>query len=261
MEACGRCVAACPRQCFQHVDETPSSACPVPVLHRQHCDLCLACAAVCPTGALTRVGEALTARQVVDFCRQDTEIFALSGGGITLSGGEPLFRPVLAAETLRLARGEGMHSALETCGWFDMDNPQVREALSCLDLCIVDLKHVDSAPHQRHTGVDVQRIHGKSAPPGAGVSALAAHGRITSFQAKRHGGRGAAAGAAGALRAHGARGGTGAWACVRRCHVNAHWARPQLWSPALELFWIMSGCRYCGNRGNSFPLVLMPGRR
>lgn len=160
MEACGRCAAACPRQCFQRVEEKSPPGGSAPVFNRQHCDLCLSCAAVCPTGALSRVGEALTARQIVDFCRQDAEIFALSGGGITLSGGEPLFRPALAAETLRLARGEGMHSALETCGWFDMDNPQVREALSCLDLCIVDLKHVDSAPHQRHTGVDVQRIHG-----------------------------------------------------------------------------------------------------
>lgn len=159
MEACGRCAAACPHQCFQRVDEKPSSACHMPVLSRQHCDICLTCASVCPTGALTRVGEALTAQHIVDFCRQDAEIFALSGGGLTLSGGEPLFRPALAAEVLRLAQAEGMHSALETCGWFDMDNPQVREALSCLDLCIVDLKHVGGEPHQRHTGVDVQRIH------------------------------------------------------------------------------------------------------
>lgn len=159
MEACGRCAAACPRRCFQRVDEKPFPSGKMPVLNRQHCDLCMACAAACPAGALARVGEALTAQDIVEFCRQDAEIFALSGGGITLSGGEPLFRPALTAEVLRLARAEGMHSALETCGWFDMDDPQAREALSCLDLCIVDLKHVDSEPHQRHTGVDVQRIH------------------------------------------------------------------------------------------------------
>lgn len=180
MEVCGRCAAACPHGCFQRMEESAAQSLGLPAaLNRQHCDLCMACATVCPTGALAQVGRAITAEQIMNFCRQDAEAYALSGGGITLSGGEPLARPGLAAAVLRLARAENIHSALETCGWFDMDSPETREALACLDLCIINLKHSDSGPHQQHTGVDIQRIHCNLRRLALEFPRLPVHARVT----------------------------------------------------------------------------------
>lgn len=153
---CGLCIPACPGGCFQ-MTEDPAKP---PAFDRRNCDLCMACERVCPSGALVRTGKPLTGFEVMKFCRQDMEAYSISGGGITLSGGESLARPGLTLDILRHARELSVHCALESCGWFDMDNPQTYEALGLLDLFIFDLKHSDGDTHRRFTGVDTQRIHG-----------------------------------------------------------------------------------------------------
>ncbi len=80
-------------------------------------------------------------------------------GGITLSGGEPLARPVFAAELLRKARSKNLHATLATSGWYDMDNPHVREALHHTDLVLFDIKHTDSLLHRQFTSVENSRIN------------------------------------------------------------------------------------------------------
>ena len=88
----------------------------------------------------------------------DRDFYATSGGGITLSGGEPLVRPALAAGIVRLARKRGLHTAIDTCGWFDMDDPEAREALANCDLLLFDLKHMESSKHKACTRMDNARI-------------------------------------------------------------------------------------------------------
>lgn len=153
---CGLCIRACPAGCFQATEDAAKP----PAFDRRNCDLCMACEHVCPSGALVRAGQPLTGFDVMEYCRQDMEAYSLSGGGITLSGGEPLARPALTLDILRRARQLPVHCALESCGWFDMDNPQTYESLGLLDLLIFDLKHSDGDTHRRFTGVDTQRIHG-----------------------------------------------------------------------------------------------------
>ena len=153
-DKCGLCLRTCPHSCFQATQRADN----LPALNRQDCDLCLRCTHACPSGALSRVGKAWGAFEIIEYCRQDMEIFTLSGGGITLSGGEPLARPALAVDILRQAQALSLHCALETCGWFDMDHPQTRECLSLSQLLIFDLKHSDSQTHRQYTGVDTLRI-------------------------------------------------------------------------------------------------------
>ncbi len=92
----------------------------------------------------------ITAEALVAELSKEEIFFQASGGGITLSGGDPLFQPEFTAETLRLARAKGFHTALETCLYAA---PSVLEALLDLpDLWIVDIKLMDEEEHKKKTG-------------------------------------------------------------------------------------------------------------
>jgi glycyl-radical enzyme activating protein/glucokinase-like ROK family protein len=105
----------------------------------------------CPTQAVRLIGERQTAGGIMTHVRRDVPFYD-DGGGLTLAGGEPTMQPQLAEALLRLAKGEGISTAMETCGhtrW-----PVLRGLLPYLDHILFDLKHVDSQRHRTHTGVD-----------------------------------------------------------------------------------------------------------
>ena len=124
----------------------------------QLCRVCGERTQVCPSGALSLVGRAMTAADIVQEAEKDRDFYCTSGGGLTLSGGEPLVRPTLAAAVMTLAHQKGLHTAIETCGWFDLDAPENRTALRHCDLLIFDLKHLDSRQHRAFTHMDNSRI-------------------------------------------------------------------------------------------------------
>lgn len=106
---------------------------------------------LCPTGALQAVGEPITSRALVDTLVRDRVFFDESGGGVTISGGEPLLQAAFATETLELLRAEGVRTALDTSGharWEDL-----REAAAHADLVLYDLKLMDDVRHRAATGV------------------------------------------------------------------------------------------------------------
>ncbi len=150
---CGRCLEACPSKALVVARERKT-----PLLQRGICDVCPSCSQVCPSQALTLVGKAMTAQEIVTEAERDKAFYASSGGGITLSGGEPLVRPALAASIVCLAKKRDLHTAIDTCGWFDMDDPDVRAALTSCDLLLFDLKHMDSLRHKACTHMDNARI-------------------------------------------------------------------------------------------------------
>ena len=108
-------------------------------------------AVLCPTGALHWIGECRTAGDIMAEVRRDIPFYT-EGGGMTLTGGEPTVQPKLAEALLRLAKAEGISTALETCGhtrwavWVEL--------LPFLDDILYDLKHVDRTLHRQHTGLD-----------------------------------------------------------------------------------------------------------
>jgi len=143
--ACGRCVEACPEGAVT-LGETEGRR-----IDREKCDLCFKCVDACPAEALTRVGEYLTVEQIVAEVEKDELFFARSGGGVTVSGGEPLMQGSFLVSLLKACRERGLHTALDTCGCSSKDI--FRAALNYLDLVLFDVKHLDPEAHRRATGV------------------------------------------------------------------------------------------------------------
>lgn len=110
----------------------------------------------CPTGALQMVGERITAPSLVRTLLDDRVFFDESGGGVTISGGEPLVQAPFVTEVLRRLRHEGVHTALDTCGFSPW--PYLRDAAAYADLVLYDIKLIDSVRHEAATGVGNERI-------------------------------------------------------------------------------------------------------
>lgn len=141
---CGTCVRTCPRGALKWDGQAV-------VYNEAACIRCMACAAACPVHALTVEGEEWTVEALVAEALKDEAFYRKSGGGVTLSGGEPLQQKAFTLELLRALRAKGIHTAMETSGYADADT--FAAVLSGLDLLYIDCKHPDSAEHERMTGV------------------------------------------------------------------------------------------------------------
>jgi pyruvate formate lyase activating enzyme len=105
----------------------------------------------CPTGALQTVGLRMDSATLVKTLLRDRIFFDESGGGVTFSGGEPLLQAAFVTEAMGLLRAEGVHTALDTCGYADWSDLQETSAQA--DLVLYDLKLMDEARHLAATGV------------------------------------------------------------------------------------------------------------
>lgn len=146
---CSACEKICPERAIG-----PGG--PASLDHRL-CTLCGLCTGECPSGALTLVGTAYTAEELVRFLAQDKAFYENSGGGVTLSGGEPTLVLDFSAEVAARLRALGIRVLLETCGDFDWERFEAK-LLPHLDQVYVDLKLVDEEAHRRHTGRSNRRI-------------------------------------------------------------------------------------------------------
>ena len=124
-------------------------------LDRKACVICGACARDCPTTALELCGNELTVEEVVTEVERDIEFFG-NGGGVTLSGGEPLMHGESVIKLLRMCRERGLSTVVETCGFVDED--EVLSAIPYVDLFLWDVKDTDDERHKRYTGVSNKRI-------------------------------------------------------------------------------------------------------
>ena len=105
----------------------------------------------CPTGAFQAVGWEVEPSALVEELLRDRIFFDESGGGVTFSGGEPLLQAPFVSEALRLLQAEGVHTALDTCGFAPW--PDLAAAAAHADLVLYDLKLMDAARHLEATGV------------------------------------------------------------------------------------------------------------
>ena len=146
---CGRCAAACASGV--HVIESGEHT-----LQRERCALCGACVRQCLAGALRMVGRVVSADEVVARAARLKPFLDHSGGGITLTGGEPTSQPEFAMAVLAGCKALGISAAVETCGacsWQVLEQV-VRDA----DLVLYDLKLMDEAAHERWTGASNRQI-------------------------------------------------------------------------------------------------------
>ncbi|MHB9024515.1 MAG: glycyl-radical enzyme activating protein [Armatimonadota bacterium] len=146
---CGRCAAACELGGHEVADGGHT-------LHLEHCIRCGRCVEACPIGALEMVGKRMTVDEVIGVVRRDIPFYEQSGGGMTLSGGEPLAQFTFSRALLQAAKDEGMHTVMETTAYTSWQ--RLEEIAPLIDLFLVDLKHTDNARHREITGVPNTRI-------------------------------------------------------------------------------------------------------
>lgn len=137
---CGRCRQACPQQ------EPFSKSC-------RHCG---ACAQACVTGALVAYGKEMTLAEVLEEAVQDKDLYEMSGGGVTISGGEPLLQADFLEVFLKALKKEGIHTAIETAGCYESE--RLERILPYTDLVFMDLKSLDDQKHRSVIGASNERI-------------------------------------------------------------------------------------------------------
>ena len=145
----GRCIAchSCLKACKSHALTFDGEK---TVLDRDLCDSCGSCAAVCPSGALSMTGRTVEAEDVFKEVSLDLPFYIESGGGVTLSGGEPLLQHEFIVELLSLCKGAGIDTAIETT--LDTEWPRLEVLAPLVDLWMVDLKTQDDSLHIKYTG-------------------------------------------------------------------------------------------------------------
>ena len=109
-----------------------------------------------PEEARTISGKRVTVDEVLQEVVKDVRFYKRSGGGVTLSGGEPLAQPRFAKQLFERCKREGLHTTLDTCGCAPW--PSIRELLEYVDLVLFDIKHLDAAKHAEATGRDNRLI-------------------------------------------------------------------------------------------------------
>ena len=141
---CGDCVQACPHGALS-LDQMP--------LHNPAlCQRCGDCVRACSTGARRLAGRWMTVPEVVAELSKDQVFFDESGGGITVSGGEPLMQVAFVEALLAACRQRRIHTVLDTCGVASCD--VMRRISENVDLLLYDLKLMDRAKHAHFTGID-----------------------------------------------------------------------------------------------------------
>lgn len=145
---CGKCIEVCKQQAL-----SVSNAF---FIDRERCIQCGECTQVCPTQALEMKGKRMTVADVMQELQKEENLYRRSGGGITLSGGEPLAQPAFARELLKACKEKGWHTAMETTGF---TTPEViADVFPYVDLALTDIKAINPAIHLANTGIDNSQI-------------------------------------------------------------------------------------------------------
>lgn len=147
---CGLCVDRCPEKCIRMGPRGAEA-------DRARCTACGVCAEVCPSDARSIAGREYPVEELARLLERDRQFYDNSGGGVTLSGGEPLAQdPDRLRALLRRLKRRGLHVAVDTCGdvpWASFEN-----VLPYTDVFLYDLKAASPALHREFTGRDNQRI-------------------------------------------------------------------------------------------------------
>ncbi len=140
---CGACVDICPSGALSGSHRF--------FIDREKCTLCFLCVDACPSTALGRVGQAMTVSEITKKVLRDKPFFDSSGGGVTLSGGEPSLNMEFAAELLGNFKQHHLHTLIETCGYFN-HGKFTALILPFVDVIYYDLKLFDEKEHKKYCG-------------------------------------------------------------------------------------------------------------
>ncbi len=144
---CGACVEACPNG---------AQTMGTPKILRELCTEVGRCAEECYAGATIMYGREVTVGGMLEEVDKDRLLYETSGGGVTISGGEPTMQPEFASALLGALKERGYHTALDTCGHAEWN--VLERVIADTDLVLYDLKHMDSFTHRETTGVTAELI-------------------------------------------------------------------------------------------------------
>jgi pyruvate formate lyase activating enzyme len=142
----GKCVLACPVGAIT-LDPTAGRK-----IDREKCNLCFDCIPACPSSALEKVGKYLSVNEIMAEIEKDELFYHRSGGGVTISGGEPLLQWKFVRNLLKACKARHFHTALDTSGYARW--PAFKSVLELTNLVLYDIKHMDPQLHKQATGVD-----------------------------------------------------------------------------------------------------------
>lgn len=148
---CGRCVQRCSKGVLSLREDRS-----LEIRRGQCAGECPSCEKFCPDKALVFYGKRQTVDEVLKVVEQDALFYTRSGGGLTVSGGEPFMQPAFLLALLKEARRRRIHTAMETSGF--APEQTFLAVMPYLDYLLMDVKHMDSAEHARLTGVPNERI-------------------------------------------------------------------------------------------------------
>ncbi|ACD22673.1 MULTISPECIES: choline TMA-lyase-activating enzyme [Clostridium] len=149
---CGACVDACPVGIHTISKESLKHE----VNRNIDCLGCGKCVDACLESSLSIVGQVKTISELLEIIEEDRAFYDISGGGVTLGGGEVLMQPEAACNLLMACKQEGINTAIETCGYAKLES--VLKVAEFTDLFLFDIKHIDSDRHFQLTGVRNEQI-------------------------------------------------------------------------------------------------------
>lgn len=146
---CGDCIKACSVGAISKTNPF--------YIDRSICTLCFDCVEVCPSNAMRRIGNEMSIDEIVSKVLKYKAFFDQSGGGVTLSGGEPTLPTEFTSNLLKRFRKESIHTLIETAGLFDL-NKFESLILPYVDMIYFDIKFIDAFDHSRYCGVSNELI-------------------------------------------------------------------------------------------------------
>ncbi len=147
--SCNECVKICPNNAITQKRGKVTR-------NDSRCKTCGRCASVCPSNATEMIGRTATVKDIVDVVKRDRPFYDESCGGITISGGEATMQPEFLISLLLDLKANHLHTALETCGFFNQS--LIAPLTEVTDLFLFDIKTADPAKHRDMTGAGLDVI-------------------------------------------------------------------------------------------------------
>ena len=146
---CGACADVCKEGCHTLIDGIHS-------FDRTGCTVCGECATACATRSVELLGKRVTSDEVIKEVMRDALFYKTSGGGLTVSGGEPLMQGEFLIELLTAAKEKGIHVCIETCGFSNTET--VKAVAPLTNIFLFDIKETDEMRHRELTGAPLTPI-------------------------------------------------------------------------------------------------------
>ncbi|MDY6966851.1 MAG: glycyl-radical enzyme activating protein [Halobacteriota archaeon] len=148
--SCGECLSVCPTGALSLDTEGK------PHIDKGLCSSCFQCIKACKEDALICWGKIMTVSEVMAEVLQDKLFYENSGGGMTVSGGEPMAQPDFLCGLMESAKKEGIRTALDTCGYAPWEDYE--RVLEFTDLVLFDIKNMDTKIHKDYSGLGNELI-------------------------------------------------------------------------------------------------------